>query len=227
MNIKEILEDPRLNISPTAPAEQMVSQFGSYLDLLVKWNQKINLTSEKSSQDILLRHIFDSLQYAPVISPKDEIVDIGSGAGFPGIPLKIIYPELVATLIESQRKRCSFLETVIFELGLKGTKVINDRAEKISPERLAEAVIFRGVSNIQSCLELAIPFLGREGKVVLIRTACSFAIPPFKLSGKLSGSPSLKSGFFSNEKTRDCSFISISLYSSCSNTKFKSSNEFL
>ena len=167
MNIKEILEDPHLNISPTAPLEQMVSQFDSYLDLLVKWNQKINLTSEKSSQDILLRHIFDSLQYAPVISPKDEIVDIGSGAGFPGIPLKIIYPELVATLIESQRKRCSFLETVIFELGLKGTKVINDRAEKISPERLAEAVIFRGVSDIKSCLELAIPFLGKEGKVVL------------------------------------------------------------
>lgn len=167
MNIKEILEDPHLNISPIAPPKQMVSQFDSYLDLLVKWNQKINLTSEKSSQDILLRHIFDSLQYAPVISPKDEIVDIGSGAGFPGIPLKIIYPELVATLIESQRKRCSFLETVIFELGLKGTKVINDRAEKISPERLAEAVIFRGVSDIKSCLELATPFLGREGKVVL------------------------------------------------------------
>ena len=167
MNIKEILEDPHLNISPTAPIEQMVSQFDSYLDLLVKWNQKINLTSEKSSQDILLRHIFDSLQYAPFMTPKDEIVDIGSGAGFPGIPLKIIYPELVVTLIESQRKRCSFLETVIFELGLKATKVINDRAEKISPKWLAEAVIFRGVSDIKSCLKLATPFLGRQGKVIL------------------------------------------------------------
>ena len=167
MNIKEILEDPRLNISPTAPAEQMVSQFGSYLDLLVKWNQKINLTSEKSSQEILRRHIFDSLQYAPFISTQDEIVDIGSGAGFPGIPLKIIYPELVATLIESQRKRCSFLETVISQLGLTAIKVINDRAEKTSPERLVEAVIFRGVSDIKSCLELATPFLGEGGKVVL------------------------------------------------------------
>ena len=167
MNIKEILEDPRLIISPTAPPEQMVSQFGSYLDLLVKWNQKINLTSEKSSQDILLRHIFDSLQYAPFISTQDEIVDIGSGAGFPGIPLKIIYPELVATLIESQRKRCSFLETVISQLGLKAIKVINDRAEKTSPERLVDAVIFRGVSDIKSCLELATPFLGEGGKVVL------------------------------------------------------------
>ena len=167
MNIKEILEDPRLIISPTAPPEQMVSQFGSYVDLLVKWNQKINLTSEKSSQDIVLRHIFDSLHYAAFISPQDEIADIGSGAGFPGIPLKIIYPDLVPILIESQRKRCSFLETVIFQLGLTGTKVINNRAEKISPERLVEAVVFRGVSDIKSCLELATPFLGREGKVVL------------------------------------------------------------
>ena len=167
MTIKEILEDPRLIISPTAPPEQMVSQFGSYLDLLVKWNQKINLTSEKSSQDILLRHIFDSLQYAPFISTQDEIVDIGSGAGFPGIPLKIIYPELVATLIESQRKRCSFLETVISQLGLTAIKVIHDRAEKTSPERLVKAVILRGVSDIKSCLELATPFLGEGGKVVL------------------------------------------------------------
>jgi len=167
MNIKEILEDPRLIISPTAPPEQMVSQFGSYLDLLVKWNQKINLTSEKSSQDILLRHIFDSLQYAAFISSQDEIVDIGSGAGFPGIPLKIIYPELVTTLIESQRKRCSFLETVISQLGLTAIKVINDRAEKTSPKRLVEAVILRGVSDIKSCLELATPFLGEGGKVIL------------------------------------------------------------
>ena len=167
MNIKEILEDPRLIISPTAAPEEMVSQFGSYLDLLVKWNQKINLTSEKSNKDILLRHIFDSLQYAPFISTQDEIVDIGSGAGFPGIPLKIIYPELVATLIESQRKRCSFLETVISQLGLTAIKVIHDRAEKTSPERLVKAVILRGVSDIKSCLELATPFLGEGGKVVL------------------------------------------------------------
>ena len=167
MNIKEILEDPRLIISPTAPTEQIVSQFGTYLNLLVKWNKKINLTSEKYSQDILVRHIFDSLQYAPVVKPKEEILDIGSGAGFPGIPLKIIYPELVTTLIESQRKRCSFLETVIFELGLKTIKAINDRAEKTTPERLVETVVLRGVSDIKSCLELATPFLGKRGKVVL------------------------------------------------------------
>ncbi len=167
MNIKEILEDPRLDLSPDASFEQIAFQLNSYLDLLIKWNQKINLTSEKSPQDILQRHIFDSLQYARVLSPKDKIVDIGSGAGFPGIPLKIIYPDLVATLIESQRKRCSFLEAVIFKLGLKETKVLNSRAEKTFPKQLVEAVIFRAVTDIKSCLELAAPFLRVGGKVVL------------------------------------------------------------
>jgi len=167
MNIKEILEDPRLALPPSIPREPLISQFSSYLDLLVKWNQKINLTSEKSPQDILQRHIFDSLQYSRVISPKDEIVDIGSGAGFPGIPLKILYPDLTVTLIESQRKRCSFLEAVIFKLGLISTRVINDRAENHLLEPPADAVIFRAVTDIKSCLELATPFLGLGGKVVL------------------------------------------------------------
>ena len=107
MNIREILEDSRLDIPPVN--QFIISQFKVYLDLLVKWNQKINLTSEKAPKEILERHIFDSLQYARVLFLKDEIADIGSGAGFPGMPLKIIYPDLKITLIESQRKRCSFL----------------------------------------------------------------------------------------------------------------------
>ena len=74
-------------------------------------------------------------------------MDIGSGAGFPGMPLKIIYPDLKVTLIESQRKRCSFLEAAILKLGLRGVQVINERAEKILPVNLVETVIFRAVSN--------------------------------------------------------------------------------
>ena len=165
MNIREILEDPRLEIPPVTPS--IVSQFRTYLDLLVKWNQKINLTSEKAPQEILERHIFDSLQYARALSPKDKIADIGSGAGFPGLPLKIVYPDFKVTLIESQRKRCSFLEAVIFELGLEGIRVINERAEKILPEDRVQAVIFRAVSDINNCLELAAPFLDTGGKVLL------------------------------------------------------------
>ena len=165
MNIREILEDSRLEIPPVNQSK--ISQFQVYLDLLVKWNQKINLTSEKTPKEILEQHIFDSLQYAQALSPKDVITDIGSGAGFPGMPLKIIYPDLKITLIESQRKRCSFLEAAILQLGLEGIRVINERAEKILPSGLVEAVIFRAVSDINNCLEIAAPFLKIGGEVIL------------------------------------------------------------
>ena len=166
MNIREILENPHIDIPPVT--QSTVSKLKVYLDLLVKWNKKINLTSEKSPQEILERHIFDSLQFARVLSPKSVIADIGSGAGFPGIPLKIIYPDLKITFVESQRKRCSFLQVVILKLGLdEGTQIINERAEKIAPTGLVGAVIFRAVSDINNCLELAAPFLEIGGEVIL------------------------------------------------------------
>tara|TARA_Y100001936_G_C16088101_1_gene683454 strand:- start:747 stop:1373 length:627 start_codon:yes stop_codon:yes gene_type:complete len=165
MNIREVLEDSRLDIPPVN--QFVISQFRIYIDLLVKWNQKINLTSEKAPKEILERHIFDSLQYARALFSKNKIVDIGSGAGFPGMPLKIIYPKLKVTLIESQRKRCSFLEAAILKLGLKEIQVRNERAENILPSSLVEAVIFRAVSDINKCLEIATPFLKIGGEVIL------------------------------------------------------------
>jgi 16S rRNA (guanine527-N7)-methyltransferase len=162
-----ILEDPRLSLKTESPLELIDSKLSSYLHLLVKWNGKINLTSEKTSSEILHRHIFDSLQYARVISPNDNIMDIGSGAGFPGVPLKIVYPSLALTLVESQRKRCSFLESVVFNLALKNTRVVNERAEKISPKPRVGVVILRAVSDLKTCLDLAVSFLVKGGKVVL------------------------------------------------------------
>ena len=161
------LEDPRLSLKVDSSSALIASQLASYLDLLVKWNGKINLTSEKTPSEILHRHIFDSLQYARVISPNDNIMDIGSGAGFPGVPLKIVYPSLALTLVESQRKRCSFLEAVVFNLALQNSRVVNERAEKISPKPRVGVVILRAVSDIKTCLDLAVPFLVKGGKVVL------------------------------------------------------------
>jgi 16S rRNA (guanine527-N7)-methyltransferase len=163
----KFLEDPRLSLKPDSPLPLIASQLFSYLDLLVKWNGKINLTSEKTRSEILHRHIFDSLQYARVISPNDNIMDIGSGAGFPGVPLKIVYPRLSLTLVESLRKRCSFLEAVVFNLAFRNSRVVNERAEKISPKPRVDVVILRAVSDLKSCLDLAVPFLLKGGKVVL------------------------------------------------------------
>ena len=167
MNILEILEDSRLGLSPDSTFEQIKLQFTSYLHLLVKWNKKINLTSEKTVQEILQRHVFDSLHYCRAVFPNDRIIDIGSGAGFPGIPLKIIYPNLNAMLVESQRKRCSFLNAVIHKLSFGKTIVVNARAEQILPASSVDVVVLRAVSDINSCLELATGFLERGGKVVL------------------------------------------------------------
>ena len=162
-----ILKDPRLSLKADSPSELIASQLVSYLDLLVKWNGKINLTSEKTPSEILHRHIFDSLQYARVISPNENIMDIGSGAGFPGVPLKIVYPSLALTLVESQRKRCSFLEAVVFNLALQNSRVVNERSEKISPKPRVGVVILRAVSDIKFCLDLAERFLEYGSKVVL------------------------------------------------------------
>ena len=167
MNILEIVEDSRLDLTPDLPHDQIKDRFSNFLELLVKWNKKINLTSEKTAEEILKRHIFDSLQYCRAVLPNDRIIDVGSGAGFPGIPLKIIYPNLNIMLVESQRKRCSFLNAVINQLKFNKIIVINERAEKISQTFIVDAVLLKAVSDINSCLELATRFLGKGGKVVL------------------------------------------------------------
>ena len=93
--ILHILRDPRLGLDSEL-TRLKESQIQLYLDLLEKWNKKINLTAEKDPDQILKRHVFDSLQYSRALKSDARVMDIGSGAGFPGIPLKIIFPELTS-----------------------------------------------------------------------------------------------------------------------------------
>ena len=166
--ILNILEDPRLslNIENLCLVELKIQL---YLDLLVKWNYKINLTAEKDPHSILNRHVFDSLQYSRALQPNSRVMDIGSGAGFPGIPLKILFPELNLVLVESQRKRCSFMETAIREIGLEHAVVINARAEDLSREKEGQfdAVLFRAVSGLKPCLIMGDRFLAPGGRLVV------------------------------------------------------------
>ncbi len=167
-SILHILQDSRLALAREL-SSLAESRIQHYLDLLVKWNHKINLTAEKDPENILKRHIFDSLQYCRALKPDFRIMDIGSGAGFPGIPLKVVFPEMPLVLVESQRKRCSFLETAIRELELEGAEVINAKAEDIpvQQEGQFDAVIFRAVSGTESCLALGERFLVAGGRLVL------------------------------------------------------------
>jgi len=165
--ILHILQDPRLGLD--IETSLVVSRIEQYLQLLLKWNQKINLTAEKDPEEILKKHVFDSLQYVRAIEPGFRVMDIGSGAGFPGILLKIIFPQLQLVLLESQRKRCSFLETAVRDLKMEQVKVLNARAEDISGSQAGQfdVVVFRAVSGVQQCLNLSTRFLPSGGKVVL------------------------------------------------------------
>jgi 16S rRNA (guanine527-N7)-methyltransferase len=170
--ILKILGDPRLGLDSelSSLAESRVQL---YLDLLVKWNHKFNLTAEKDPDSILKRHVFDSLQYCRTYKFGFRLMDIGSGAGFPGIPLKIIFPEMPLVLVESQRKRCSFMKTVVRELELVQTEVINVRAEDIPAIREGQfdAVIFRAVSSLNQCLKLGERFVAPGGRLIVKKSS--------------------------------------------------------
>lgn len=184
--ILNILQDPRLALN-SEPSDLMVSRIQLYLDLLVKWNRKINLTAERDPEEILTRHVFDSLQYSRVLQPGFRVMDIGSGAGFPGIPLKIIFPEMALVMVESQRKRCSFLEVAVREIGLDGATVVNGRAEDIPAQQEGQfdAVIFRAVSGLNPCLALGERFVATGGRLVVKK-------PPDETLGQQKSGLSLK-----------------------------------
>lgn len=167
--ILEVLRHPDLNLH--IEIERAADHISLYLSQLHKWNRKINLTSEKDRRSILIRHIFDSLQYSRAISSGSRVLDIGSGAGFPGIPLKIIFPDIEFVLVESRRKRASFLSSAVLKLGLKKIQIFNDRAEDLREgEEFAgkfDRVLFRAVSSVLDCLKLGAPFLNNKGMIII------------------------------------------------------------
>ena len=100
-------------------------QFQAYIDLFCKWNKRINLSADMDPVTLVTRHVFDSLLYSRALDGRGEIVDVGSGAGFPGIPLKLVFPDYSFVLVEAQRKRVSFLQEVIRQLKLTGIESYN------------------------------------------------------------------------------------------------------
>lgn len=142
-------------------SDKQVQQFEDYERLLLIWNNHFNLTAITEHEDIINKHFFDSLCASKTIEFKNQsIIDIGSGAGFPGIPLKICFPDLKMTLLESNSKKASFLELIIKTLELKNIKVINKRAEDCFEEREKyDIAVARAVASLPILLELCIPFV--------------------------------------------------------------------
>jgi len=166
---RELLVKGALNFGITLE-NQTVEAFDLYLRELLKWNAKINLTAIRLEKGIVLKHFLDSLSVAPHLPKISSLLDIGSGAGFPGIPLKMIQPSLEVTLIDSVRKKIDFQNHIIRTLGLKGIKAIHGRIQDGEIlEALGgrfDAIIARAFSDLDTLLLLSFPFL-KEGGILL------------------------------------------------------------
>lgn len=171
MNIKTFINElQKLNISPT---KEQLEQLETYAKMLLEYNKKFNLTAITKQEDIYLKHFYDSLTITKEIDLDQElkVLDIGTGAGFPGIVLKIFFPKLDLILLDSNNKKISFLNEVIKELGLKKIKCIHGRAEELPTNyrEYFDIVTSRAVANLRVLTELSIPYLKVNGYFISLK----------------------------------------------------------
>ena len=156
-----------------ALTDQAVASFLYYIDQLKKWNRKINLTSLTEDLEIVAKHFVDSLTVAPYVHGSQHVLDIGAGAGFPGLPLKIICPALELVLLEATQKKCSFLRHIVRGLELEGVQIVHGRAEDGAIQgRYAggfDLVLSRAVADLPTSLRLALPYPKKGGVIVGMR----------------------------------------------------------
>lgn len=149
------------------------AQFYEYMELLIEWNKKINLTSIVEEKEIILKHFVDSLTISKYIKENDNIADIGTGAGFPGIPLKIIKPKNNFVLIDSLNKRINFLNEVINKNKLERIHTIHARAEEIGHNKTYrnqfDIITSRAVAKLNVLLEYMMPLLKIGGKCICLK----------------------------------------------------------
>ena len=161
---KQILEKWNITLS-----EQQEHQFGTYYEMLIEKNKVMNLTAVTEFDEVVKKHFLDSISLGQfeALDEKKTMLDLGTGAGFPGIPLKIIYPDLMITLADSLNKRILFLEEVISELGLTGITAVHARAEELAKDRAYreqfDYCVSRAVANLSTLCEYCIPFVKEGG----------------------------------------------------------------
>lgn len=158
-------------LAGTAPSESLYAKLSTYLDLLLKWNARTNLTAIRNPEEIVQRHfgesLFTGIQLAQRLAPDATLLDLGSGAGFPGLPIQLLLPSLKITLAESQNKKSTFLREVVRTFNLP-TEVHAARAETL--QRPFDAVTLRAVDNMTQALAAAKPLLTPAGLLVILAT---------------------------------------------------------
>jgi len=168
MNQIELAEQlARRNISFTAAQFALLERYHA---LLADWNQRMNLTAITEAEEVYEKHFLDCLCLVPLVKDAKTLVDVGSGAGFPAIPLAIALGNLQVTMVEPIGKRTVFLNEVVKQLGLKNTKVVNERAEEFADRKLRyDVATARAVAALPILLELCTPLVKVGGQVIAMK----------------------------------------------------------
>ena len=143
-------------------------QLLAYIALIEKWNKVYNLTAIRAQEQMIYEHLLDSLAAAPHVLPG-SLLDLGSGAGLPGIPLGIARSDLKVTLLESNRKKCAFLRQAVIELRLAGLEIACERAEAYRPARAFDSVIARAFADLKTIAALGMPLLRPGGRLLAMK----------------------------------------------------------
>lgn len=170
MDFVQRLKDFNIKIN-----DEQIKKFMNYMNLLLEWNEKINLTAITQPDEVKLKHFVDSLTVLKYINDDDKVIDIGTGAGFPGIPLKIMNENTKITLLDSLNKRINFLNIVIETLNLRNIQAIHGRAEEIARNKLYrekyDVAVSRAVANLSTLTEYMLPFVKVGGKCICMKGA--------------------------------------------------------
>ena len=170
MDLKQKLNEFNIEIS-----DNQLEKFDKYMQLLLEWNEKINLTAIIEPDEVKIKHFLDSLTVLKYINDEDKVIDIGTGAGFPGIPLKIMKPDAKITLLDSLNKRINFLNLVIEELELKNIEAIHGRAEEFARNKQYrekyDVAVSRAVANLSTLTEYMLPFVKVGGRCICMKGA--------------------------------------------------------
>ena len=154
--------------------EEQIGQFEKYYDMLIHWNEKINLTAVTDKEDVYLKHFYDSLTplFYTDIPEGTRLCDVGAGAGFPSIPMKIVRPDIKVTIVDSLNKRINFLNELTAELSLSDMHLVHDRAENFgqyTARHMFDMVTARAVANLNTLLELCLPLVRTGGKFIVLK----------------------------------------------------------